>query len=136
MKYPSLIAVLTLLSGCMPWIIRATPAVHGTIFENGIPVANADIYVIYTWREEPCHEATIAARTASDGSFSVKGTRGLGVVGYGDYVAGFTLCIRTGNLWHFGYHEGGMAYSPPRQVALHCELSASPTARAPPCHRS
>lgn len=119
----------------MPWIVRKTPTVLGHVEATGGSVADAEVYVIEGWKKEPCHPSKEFARSTVNGSFRIEGTRGLGAIGYGDYVAGFTVCIRKDNRWYFGYYEGGMAYSPPAQLTLRCDISAASPEGTPLCRR-
>jgi hypothetical protein len=122
-------------SGCMPWIVQKTPTVLGNVETEGHPVSHAELYVIEGWLEAACHTDAATAATEANGSFVVEGTKGLGAIGYGDYVSGFTLCVRSNGAWYVGYHEGGMGYSVPKVVTLSCVISEGSSKGHSVCRR-
>jgi hypothetical protein len=118
------------LSGCIPtWPIE-TPAVIGTLHQNGVPVRGAKIYVVRWSRsgvtEQQCSTSPISATTDANGEFRTRSTRELEWAPVlGDKMYPWTLCINWNGTWIRGYDSRHFGHDG-KQLHLDCELSQAP----------
>lgn len=124
-------------SACMPWIVQKTPTVQGTLEADGHSLSDPALYVVESWKPTECKAADFPAlvQAKADGAFTIEGKKGWGAIGYGDYLRGYLVCVRNGDKWYKGYSEGGMGYSMPEVVTLHCEVPQASTTETYICRR-
>ena len=124
-----------MLAGCVPAIIRRSPAVTGTVAFNGVPLAAADAFV-QSDGNAACSASALHVVTDTRGSFTIPAGHSFewySLIQLGDRGFGWRLCFEYEGRSYVGYQEVGWG-SAPKVAHVECELSSetSSTGDGPP----
>lgn len=112
------------LAGCVPAMIRRSPAVTGTVTLDGVPLVAADVF-IQSHGNAACNASALRTVTDERGAFAIPVRRSFELyspIQFGDRGYGWRLCFEYQRRYYLGYHEMGWGIAP-KTARLECELA-------------
>jgi hypothetical protein len=113
------------LAGCVPAMIRRSPAVSGIVRLDGMPLVAATVFV-QSDANAACSASPLHAATDAQGGFAIPVGRSFewySPIQLGDRGYGWRLCFEYQGRSYLGYYETGWGTAA-KKARLECELAA------------